>query len=74
MHVGVRKCVWRILVLGRCVSCSLTSLAVGQSVLQVEGVVANGLLAGGAQKAVHMPSLLQGIDDFLLRGGKKALL
>lgn len=42
----------------------IVSLAVGLSVLQVEGVVANGLLAGGAQEAVHMPGLLQGIDDF----------
>lgn len=44
----------------------LTRLAVRLSVLQVEGVVADWLLAGGAQEAVHVPGLLQGIDDFLL--------
>lgn len=48
-----------------CVGWSLTSLAVGLSILEVEGVVANGLLAGSAQEAIHMPGLFQGIDDFL---------
>lgn len=46
--------------------CALTSLAVGLSVLKVEGVVADGLLAGGAQEAIHMPGLLQSVNDFLL--------
>lgn len=43
----------------------LTSLTVRLSVLQVEGVVADWLLAGGAQEAVNVPGLLQGVDNFL---------
>lgn len=56
-------------------------LAVWLSVLQVEGVVADGLFAGRTQEAVHMPGLLQGIDDFsndllvaLEAGGSEELL
>lgn len=51
----------------------LTGLTVRLSVLQVEGVVADGLLAAGAQEAVHMPGLLQGVDDFLLADEKHRL-
>lgn len=40
------------------------SLTVRLSVLQVEGVVADWLLAGGTQEAVDMPGLLQGVDNF----------
>lgn len=43
----------------------LTSLTVRLSVLQVEGVVADWLLAGGTQEAVDVPGLLQGVDNFL---------
>lgn len=48
-----------------CVGWLRTFLAVGLSILEVEGIVANRLLAGGAQETIHMPGLLQGIDHFL---------
>lgn len=42
----------------------IISFAVWQPILHVEGVVSDWLLAGCTQEAVHMPGLLQGIDDF----------
>lgn len=43
----------------------LTLFAVWLSVLQVEGVVSDWLLAAGTQKTVDVPRLFQGIDHLL---------
>lgn len=44
---------------------SLTLFAVRLSVLEVEGVVSDWLLAAGTQKTVDVPCLFEGIDHLL---------
>lgn len=53
-------------------SFSLTLLAVRLAVLQVEGLVSDWLLAAGAQEAVDVPGLLEGVDHFLPAGAERA--
>lgn len=42
----------------------IVSVAVGLSILQVEGAVADWLPTGSTQEAAHVPSLLQCVDHF----------
>lgn len=52
-------------------SLGLTSLAVGLSLLHVEGTVADGSFAGSTGEALHMPGHLQCVHDLLERNHRQ---
>lgn len=51
--------------------CTVTFLAVGLPLLHVEGLVPDGILAGGTLEALDVVGHLQRVHDFLQKTEKK---